>query len=85
MTDHSYDLTALHGVCDDDEDIEELVDGKTYKEHRWIHLTHTPIKSPNPQRMKAQSDKKKEDESTAAAILHAVQTVTRKMDEQTKL
>lgn len=83
MTDHQYcNLKGLREACDDG-DIEEIeIDEVTPKEQR-INLTHTPIKSPNPK--KPRQHKEKEEDNTRAAILHAVQALTRKMDEQTEL
>ena len=44
-----------------------------------------PNKPDSPQKTRAQHDKKKGEDNTGAAILHGVQVLTQKMDEQTEL
>lgn len=83
MSDHNYNLTALHEACEDS-DIEDIeVDESSSKESK-INLTHTPIKSPDPKKKKG-NDNSKDNENIGAAILHAVQALTEKVDEQTEL
>ncbi len=83
MSDHDYTLTALCEACGDS-DIEDIeVDENSPKESR-INLTHTPIKIPKPKKLKGK-DNRKEEENISAVILHAVQVLTGKVDEQTEL
>lgn len=83
MSDHKYNLAALHEACDDfDVEVEIEAEQHSSKEDK-INKEHTPIKQPNPKKQRHQSEI--EDVNTSAAILHAVQALTRKMDEQTEL
>lgn len=53
MTDHNHELAALR----DDDDVDEIeVDEKSSKELK-INWTHSPLKSLNPQKTRAQHDK----------------------------
>lgn len=79
MSEHGYDRAVLLEACDVG-DIEEIEIDQSSTD-RKISRDHTPLKSPHPKKMK-QSDI---EESTGAAILHAVQALTQKMEEQTEL
>ncbi|KAF5888126.1 cytoplasmic dynein 2 heavy chain 1-like protein [Clarias magur] len=82
--DHDYNLSVPREECDD-EDIEDLeVDDKISKDVK-INWAHTPTKSLNPKKARVARAQSLEDEDTAAAILHAVNALTQKMDEQTAL
>lgn len=83
MADHDYNLTVLHEACDDSDIEDNEVDESSSKTSK-INPTHTPIKSPNPKKMKGK-DNRKDDGNIGAAILHAVQVLTGKVDEQTEL
>lgn len=76
MSDHNYNLAALHEACDDF-DIEGEMEAEQHssKEDK-INKEHTPIKQPNPKKKRHQSEI--EDVNTGAAILHAVQALTKK-------
>ncbi|KAF5889057.1 uncharacterized protein DAT39_021242, partial [Clarias magur] len=82
--DHDYNLSVPREECDDDaiEDLE--VDDKTSKDDK-INWGHTPTKSPNPKKVRVARARSLENEDTAAAILHAVNALTQKMDEQMAL
>lgn len=82
MMDHDYDRTALREPCDD-EDIVEMEEEASKVQKK--NTSHTPIKSPNPKKIRKQSDRKDEEDSTSFAILQAVQALSQKMDEQTEL
>lgn len=82
MSDHDYNLKALREACDDS-DIEDIDVDQTPKESRR-NVNHTPIKSPKPKKLRGVSDQK-EEEGASAAILHAIQVLTNKMDIQTEL
>lgn len=79
MTDHEYNLTALCEACEDG-DIEDIEVDESSSKKSKINPTHMPIKSPNPKKMK-----EKDNSEISAAILHAVQTLTGKVDEPTEL
>lgn len=79
MTDHDYNLTALRKACEDS-DIEDIEVDESSSKKSKINPTHTPIKSPKPKKMK-----EKDNTEIGAAILHAVQALTGKVDEQTEL
>lgn len=82
MSDHEYTLTALPEPRGDS-DIEDIeVDKNSPKESR-VNPTHTPIKSPKPKKLKGRDDKKEEE--NISAVLHAIQVLTGKVDEQTEL
>ena len=59
------------------------MDESSSKESK-INPTHTPIKSPNSKKMKGK-DNSQDNGNISAAILHAVQALTGKVDEQTEL
>lgn len=81
MTYNHYD-SVLREACGDS-DIEDIEMEQNPKENRR-NLSHTPIKSPNPKKLRRASDNE-DDENASAAILHAIQVLTKKMDEQTEL
>lgn len=83
MADYDYNLTALREACDDS-DIEDIEVDESSSKASKIDPTHTPIKSPNPKKMKGK-DNRKDDGNIGATILHAVQVLTGKVDEQTEL
>lgn len=83
MSDHNYDMAALHEACDGS-DIEEGVEAGLHSSKEGkINKEHTPIKQPNSKKIRHRRES--EDVNSGAAILQAVQVLTKKMDEQTEL
>ena len=73
-------LSTRHVTIDIDEEVcANAIASKEYK----LNKQQTPIKEPNPKKQRGQSGI--EDGNTNAAIVHAVQALTRKMDEQREL
>ena len=82
QVDHDYDVAAFSDATEVFE-----VDEKTSKSDK-INIEHTPIKSPNPKKKKqlhTEHPEGRNDQSTSAAILLAVQTLTNKVDGQTAI
>lgn len=79
MGEHSYDRAVLLEACDIG-DVEEIEIDQPSKEQK-VGRDHTPLNSPLPKKMKSSGI----EESTGEAILHAVQALTKKMEEQTEL
>lgn len=83
MADHDYSLTALCKTCEDS-DIKDIKMDKSSSKKNKINPTHTPIKIPNPKKIKGK-DNRKNDKNIGGAILHVIQVLTRKVDDQTEL
>lgn len=81
MMDHDHNLNALHEGGEDSDEKAMKTDENISKE-QGQKLSHTPIKSPQPKKLRGKSDSS-QNEDASVAILHAIQVLTAKMDEQT--